>query len=129
MWLSRKDTILSGLCWCSNEEDCAKTWKDRHVNPFSFWDWDRVSRSSSKGCQPWSANCLKTWRMVQFMDENSTCAKNFGHLHELLKLFFWRNVSFRLNNASTCECVEWGHCHRYRSRTRMMLNESHANKK
>ena len=37
--------------------------------------------------------------MVRFMEENSTYAKHQGNFYELWKIFFRRNVPFRLNYA------------------------------
>ena len=57
-------------------------WRNGREGFSSFWDWDRVSLSSS-----WKLSAVvgkitqTTWRMVQFMEENSIYAKHFGHLN------------------------------------------------
>ena len=49
-------------------------WRDRQEGPSSFWDWDRVSRSSSWNCRPQSAELPKQhggwcnlWMKTRFM--------------------------------------------------------------
>ena len=72
-----------------------------------------------------------TWRMVQFLEENSIYAKHLGHVHELRKPTFRRNVPFRVNYAWNLwmfqmSMIRW---HRYRSRARRKQNGSQANKR
>ena len=57
-------------------------WRNGREGFSSFCDWDRVSLSSSWKLSAVVGKIIQTtWRMVQFMEENSIYAKHFGHLN------------------------------------------------